>query len=159
MHHDVHTEEREQKPNGRIAVEMALHPDVAPLHLVPIHMQWLRKKAEDAKIEHTADGAPSQIGNKQTFEFVLQEETGGSGNALVEITCLEEKEADEKEGPRHQLIEPHGAPPEPAHTYTMQRNHSQNTESAKQVKSMIPFFHAAKIHKKRIIVIIMNYEL
>ena len=159
MHHNVHTEEREQKPNGRIAVEMALHPNVAPLHLVPIHMQWPRKKAEDAKIENAADGAPSQIGNKQTFEFVLQEETGGSGNALVEITCLEEKETNEKEGPRHQLIEPHGASPKPTHTDTMQRYHPKNTKTAKQIKSLIPLFHAAKLHKKRIIDIIMNYEL
>ena len=48
---------------------------------------------------------------------------------------------------------------EPTHANTMQRNHPENTKSAKQVKSMIPFFHAAKIYKKRIIGIIMNCEL
>ena len=30
----------------------------------------------------------------------------------------------------------------------MQRNHSKDTEPTEQVKSMIPFFHAAKIQKK-----------
>ena len=159
MHQDIHTEERKQEPNRRIAIEMALHPNVTPFHLVPIHMQWFRKKAENAKIEYTAYGAPCKIGNNETFELVLQEETGRSGNALVEITCLEEEETDEEKCPCHQLIKPHGASPEPAHTYTMQRYHPKNTKTAKQIKSLIPLFHAAKLHKKRIIDIIMNYEL
>jgi len=84
---------------------------------------------------------------------------GRSGNTLIKITRLEEKETDKEEGPRHQFVKPKRTSPESAHTDTMQDNHPQNTESAQQVKSMIPFFHTAKVHKNRIIGIIMNYEL
>jgi hypothetical protein len=123
MYHDIHAEEREQEPYGRITIKMALRPYMTPLYLVPIFMQFLRKEAENAEIERAAYCAPCQIGNKQTLGLVLQEETRGCRNALIEITCLEEKEADEEEGPCHQFIEPERASPEAAHTDTMQRNH------------------------------------
>ena len=101
-----------------------------------------------AKIKDAAYSTPSQIGDEQTLKLVLQEKLGRGGNAFVEITCLEEKETDEKEGPRHQFIEPERATSKPAHTDTMQYNHPENAESAEQVKSMIPFFHEDKGIKK-----------
>ena len=126
MHHHIHTEEGEQEPNGWIAIEMALHPNMTPSQFIPIPMQLIREQHQYAKIKDTANGTPSQIGDKQAFELVLQEETGWCGNAFVEITCLEEKEADEEEGPRHQLVEPKRATSESTHTYAMQDYHPKN---------------------------------
>ena len=114
------------------------------------------KQQQYTKIKDAADSSPSQIGNEQTLELVLQEKLGWGGNAFVEITCLEEKETDEEEGPRHKFIEPERATSEPAHTDTMKDNHPENAESAEQVKSMIPFFHEDKGIKKRTIGIILN---
>ena len=102
------------------------------------------KQQQYTKIKDAAYSSPSQIGNEQTFELVLQEELGWSRNAFVEISCLEEKETNEEEGPRHQFIEPKRATSEPAHTDTMQDNHPENAESTEQVKSMIPLFHGDK---------------
>jgi hypothetical protein len=114
------------------------------------------KQQQYTKIKDAAYSAPSQIGNEQTLELVLQEKLGRGGNAFVEIACLEEKETNEKEGPRHQFIEPERATSKPAHTDTMQYNHPENAESAEQVKSMIPFFHEDKGIKKHTIGIILN---
>ena len=36
MYHHIHTEEGEQEPHGRITVEMTMHPDMAPLQLIPV---------------------------------------------------------------------------------------------------------------------------
>ena len=102
------------------------------------------KQQQYTKIKDAADSSPSQIGNEQTLELVIQEKPGRGGNAFVEIPCLEEKETDEKEGPRHKFIEPERATSEPAHTDTMQDNHPENAESTEQVKSMIPLFHGDK---------------
>jgi hypothetical protein len=149
MYRHIHTEKREQEPNRRIAVEMTLHPNVTPSKLVPISVQFIREKEKQPKIQHTSDNTPRQIGDNQTFELVLQKKLGWSRYAFVEITCLEEKEADEEEGPGHQLIKPKCASPEPTHTHTMQDNHPENAQSAKQIKSMIPLFHTDKGTIKR----------
>ena len=119
-------------------------------------MQFMGEQHQYSKIKDAAYSSPSQIGNEQTLELILQEKLGWSGNAFVEITCLEEKETDEEEGPRHKFIEPERATSKPAHTDTMQYNHPENAESAEQVKSMIPFFHEDKGIKKRTIGIILN---
>lgn len=145
MYYYIHAEEREQEPNRRIAVEMTLHPNVTPFQLFPILVQLIGEQHQYAIIKDAANDAPRQIGNNQAFELIFQKKLGWSRNAFIEITCLEEKEADEEEGPRHQLIKPKCTASEPTHTYTMQDYHPKNAQSTKQVKSMIPLFHDAKV--------------
>ena len=50
MHNNLHTEEREKKPHGRVAIEMALQPNVTPRELIPIPMQLIREKEKYTKI-------------------------------------------------------------------------------------------------------------
>ena len=138
---------------------MALHPDVTPRQLVPIPVQLVGKEEEQPEIQNTAYGTPCHIGNKQTLDLILQEEPRRCRNALVEIAGFEKKETDKKECPCHQFVEPQRTSPETAHTNTMQDNHPKNAKSAEQVKSVISLFHGAKIQKKRLIGITMNYEL
>ena len=145
MYHHIHTEEREQEPHRRISVEMALQPYVAPRQHIPVFMQFVGVTEKQAKLRPTTYCAPCQIRNTQTLELILQAETGRSGNTFVEIPRLEKEETDKEESPRHQFIEPKRTASKSTHADTMQRNHPKNTKPAKQVKSMISSFHAAKV--------------
>ena len=46
------------------------------------------KQQQYTKIKDAAYSSPSQIGNEQTFELVLQEKLGWSRNAFVEINVF-----------------------------------------------------------------------
>ena len=76
----------------------------------------------------------------------LQEETGGSGNALVEITCLEEEETHEEESPTHEVVPRdthHMLPTQAAHGNGVITHHADDAKAAQKVKSMVTLFHVS----------------
>ena len=107
MNKNVGAKEREEKPCGGIAVEVALGPYVAPFELgrklaILGGQIWI-----EGEVHGGAYQTCREVGNEETLGFVAHIGSGGSGgDGLVEIACLEKEEAHEEVAPLHDLRPP-----------------------------------------------------
>ena len=140
-HHHINREEGEKEPDRRVAVEAALHPNVAPLQRLDELVITVRQRIIETEIDDGPNDAAHQIRHKQSFRPVPQiVEVCACGSAFVEVACLEEKEAHKEEAPLH-----HFKPPIllvlSAEGHDVQRHHSDDADAAKDVKGMVSSFH------------------
>ena len=119
-------EEGKEEPARRIAVELALLPQVTPTNGAPRRGEQARPAVKETKINGITDKSPHQIGYQQTFGLVLDECPRITRHRLVEVTGLEEEETQEEERPGHQLLEPELIA-QTAHPDDMQHDHADNT--------------------------------
>lgn len=140
-HHHVNREERKEEPDGGVAVEAALHPDVVPLQrfdklLVPVH-----KRKIETEIDRSTNNAAHQVGHQQTLAPVLQiVEVCAARRPLVEVSGLEEEETHEEETPLHDL-EPPFLMLHATEGHDVQRDHADDANATKDVEGVVSLFH------------------
>ena len=149
---EVHHEEGEEEPDGRIAVELAHAPKVVPVDGAPRGGEEAGPPVEEGEEEGVPDESPGEVGNQEPARLVADEGTRVARHRLIEVACLEEKEAEKEEGPRHELLEPELVT-QVTHADDMQENHAHDAESAQEVKGVVSWsragHHGCKVTVKR----------
>ena len=143
MHKYIGREEGEEEPERLVAPETARAPKVRPLHRFDRMMIAVYLKREVESIDGKSDGAPADIRDEQSFRLVLDVFTRIARDGLVEVACLEEKEAHEEERPRHDRLPPSVCIVS-AEGDGVQRDHSDDADAAEEVEGMVALFHWRK---------------
>ena len=129
------------EPDRRVAVEAALHPDVAPFQRFNELMIAVCQRIIEAEIDNGSDDATHQVGNEESLASVLQVvEVCAFRSPFIEVAGLEKEETHEEEAPTHHLY-----PPVlillSAEGHDVKRHHSDDANAAKDVEGVISLFH------------------
>ena len=145
VHHNIDGEEGEEEPDGRVAVEAALHPEVAPLQGLDELVVAFRQGEVEAEIDGGSDDAAHQVGHEQPLAPVAQVvEVGGCRRAFVEVAGLEEEETHEEEAPAHHLDSPL-LPVLSAEGHDVERHHPDDADAAEDVEGVVALFHSSAV--------------
>ena len=140
MHQNVGGEEREQKPNRLISPKRTCFPQMTPLHRFYRMVVAVNLERKENSIDDEAYCSPCNVWNEQSFCLILDVGFSVSRYGLIEIACLEEKEAHEEERPRHDL-----SPPVVTLMATkgdsVQAYHSDDADAAEEVESVVTLLH------------------
>ena len=142
-HHHINGEEREEKPDWRVSVESALHPNMAPFQRLDELLVTVNKREIETEIDDGTNDAAHQIRHQKSLAPVLQiVEVCSFRSPLIEVAGLEEEETHEEEAPTHHL-EPPILLVLTAESHDMQRYHSDDANAAKDVEGVVSLFHKA----------------
>ena len=104
----------------------------------------LELEGDEGGKDDEAYGAPHGVGDEEALGLVEDEVMAVARDGLVEVASLEEEEAHEEEGPRHDVC-----PPllvfVAAEGYGMEAYHADDADAAQEVECMVALLHLSAV--------------